>query len=502
MDPLWILFLGMVVVVGGVLALRLHAFLALVAGALVVAVLTPPDRLAAYGRKEYLKPLRDAWKDDHRADPAAGPFVPDTTQAADANRRGEEVASLTIGDRVAGAFGKTCGDIGILIAMASIVGKCLLDSGGADRIIRSTLRALGEQRAALAFLASGFVLGIPVFFDTVFYLMIPLGKALHVRTGKDYLLYVLSISAGATMTHSLVPPTPGPLFVADELNVDMGLMILAGCLVGAVTSTVGYQYARWANRRWAIPLRVSGGVSLAELEQLATRDESELPALWLALLPIVLPVVLICSQTLVESLPGIDPSAPLPRLLATLGNKHLALGLSAVIAIVTLARQRRSDPGGMSAAIEESLLSAGGIILVTAAGGAFGGMLQQSGIADRIKELAPAGQSFLIPLAFLVTALVRTAQGSSTVAMITAAGIFSSFATPEALGCHPVYLALAIGCGSKPYAWMNDSGFWVVCRMTGFTEGEMLKVYSPLTTIMGIVGIGVVMLAAWCLPLA
>lgn len=167
MDPLWILALGMVVVLGGILALRLHAFLALVLGALAVAALTPSEAIVKHGISRKLAP--------------------------EAAKKAAEQPAI---ERVTREFGGTAGRIGVLIAFASIVGKCLLDSGGADRIVRSTLRVLGEQRGPLAFLISGFLLGIPVFFDTVFLLMIPLGKAMRMRTGQNYTLYVLSIIAG------------------------------------------------------------------------------------------------------------------------------------------------------------------------------------------------------------------------------------------------------------------------------------------------------------------
>ncbi|MBL8826018.1 MAG: GntP family permease, partial [Planctomycetaceae bacterium] len=170
MDPLVILFVGMLVVVGGVLAFRLHAFVALIGGALVVAALTPTAALEHYAENQVAKGEMHA-------------------------KAAEKFVKSSIGDRVAIGFGRTCADIGILVALASIVGKCLLDSGGADRIVRSSMRWLGEAQAPLAFLISGFILGIPVFFDTVFYLMIPLGKALYARTGKNYLLYVLSMVA-------------------------------------------------------------------------------------------------------------------------------------------------------------------------------------------------------------------------------------------------------------------------------------------------------------------
>jgi GntP family gluconate:H+ symporter len=478
MDPLWILAAGIVVVVGGVLVFKLHAFLALISGALVVAALTPQATLQEYADKQI---TTNNW----------------TTKQANAF-----LHKTSVGERVGEAFGSTCGKIGILIGLASIVGKCLLDSGGADRIVRSTLRLLGEERAPLAFLSSGFLLGIPVFFDTVFYLMIPLGKAMRVRTGRNYLLYVLTITAGATMTHSLVPPTPGPLFVANELGVDLGLMILGGCIVGAFTSAVGYFYAVWANRRWDI--------SPKELTQVAQPEEHELPPTWLSLLPIVLPVVLICATTVLPAHYRNVPGKPAPEewqarvalVVDSLGSSNVALMISAVVALLTLAWYRRSSRTELADAVQSALTSGGEIILVTASGGAFGGVLQQTMIAGRIEELAPSTQSLmLIPMAFLVTTAIRTAQGSATVAMITAAGILRPLAFTGDLPFHPMYLALAIGCGSKPFTWMNDSGFWVISRMSGLTEGETLKAVTPLTAIMGFSGLIIIVLGAWMFPL-
>ncbi|MBM3335907.1 GntP family permease, partial [Candidatus Sumerlaeota bacterium] len=247
-DPLWLLLIGIVVVLGGILALRLNAFLALILGALIVATLTPRAGLEQYAADKKMSPAET-----------------------------KTLVARSVGERVAGEFGRTCAAIGILIAMASIVGKCLLESGGAERIVRSTLRLLGERRAPLAFASSGFVLGMPVFFDTVFYLMIPLGKAMAMRNVRNYGLYVMTIVAGATVTHSLVPPTPGPLFVAGELSVGLDKMILGGIVVGMFCVAFGYAYALWANRRWAIPLRDSADISREELESLTRRDESELP---------------------------------------------------------------------------------------------------------------------------------------------------------------------------------------------------------------------------------
>ena len=412
-------------------------------------------------------------------------------------------AKKTVGERLAVAFGTTCGKIGILIALAAIIGKCLLDSGAADRIVRSALGVVGERGAPVAFIGSGFLLGIPVFFDTVFYLVIPLGKALRMRTGRNYILYVLTIVAGATMAHSLVPPTPGPLLVAEELNVDLGVMILAGCIVGLFTSSAGLCYAFWVNRRAEVPLRESPDFSLKEIEEIARRDESQLPPLLISLLPIVLPVLLITAWTGIDAYfkaTGVKELPGWTDVVKTLGNKNIALAIATAVAMGTLVWQKRTSLKNLADSIQGALASGGVIILITSAGGAFGGMLQQTGVAGLIEKLDSSDTLIVLVLAFLITTAVRTAQGSATVAMITAVGILASLAGN--LGCHPVYLGLAIGCGSKPVAWMNDSGFWVICKMSGMTEAEGLRFVTPMSIIMGVVGLLITLIGATLLPLS
>lgn len=218
-DPLFILAVGILFVVGGIIGLRLHAFLALLLGAFVVAVLTPHASILLYAAEKGMNP-----------------------------ETAEVLANTKIGLRIANEFGKTCGKIGILIAMASIIGKCMLESGGAEKIVRSMLKISGVKRAPITFLGSSFFIGIPVFFDTVFYLMVPLAKAMAMKIGKNYLLLILAITAGAAMANSLVPPTPGPLFLVSEMNIPIGLMMVGGILVGLVTIVAGYAYAAWANK--------------------------------------------------------------------------------------------------------------------------------------------------------------------------------------------------------------------------------------------------------------
>ena len=546
MGPILILLIGMAVVVGGVLFLRLHAFLALILGAMLVAGLTTTDQLIAArvdgtsnsvisvdadgswivrtgkGRtlipgKNYLigksvpgeniveVTLTEVQPNDSHLKritirgtlPAnvnpAGLAIISASQMDAARKEG----NTSVGDRVATGFGKTATSVGIIIALAAIIGECLLKCGAADRIVWSIRRLMGDQRTPQGFVLSGFVLGIPVFFDTVFYLLMPIAKGLYRRTGKHWVLYVLSIVAGATMAHSLVPPTPGPLMVASELGVSIGAMMIGGIIVGGIAAMAGYLYAVWADRRWNIPLiETTDDAPIA-----AEPDPATLPPLWLSILPIILPVVLIAGAAAIDFFPA---GSTLPSWAPSVlfwGDKNIALTLSAIIALSMMAWYLRGSPKKMTEASGVALASAGVIILITSAGGAFGAVLQQTGIATELTQMIPAAKSALLPLAFLLTAMIRIAQGSATVAMITAVGIVSPIAAAGDLGYNLLYLALAIGCGSKPIPWMNDSGFWIIGRMSGFTEMQTLKTASAMMSLMGVVGLIVTMIGAWLFPL-
>lgn len=474
-DPFFILLIGLVIVVGGIIGLRLHPFLSLLIAALVVAWITPAISIEQYALGTGMDP-------------------------ASANK----LANSSIGDRVANRFGTTVGQIGILIAMASIIGKCMLESGAAERIVRSTLKVTGISKAPITFLGSSFFLGIPVFFDTVFYLMIPLAKAMAIRIGKNYLLLVLAIAAGAAMANSLVPPTPGPLFLASEMQIPIGMMMVGGIIVGIFTIVAGYIYAVWANKKWPIPLRDSIDAPLKNIKSLASQEDLYLPSLWLSLLPIVIPLFFITAKATLDAYDlGSDLFLINYSLAAVsfLGEKNIALISGGLAALILLVMQKKKDKEEVGKSVQAALMSGGIIILITAAGGAFGGMLQQTGISSRIVELTEGFQMALIPLAFIITAVVRTAQGSATVAMITASGILAGMANSGFLEYHPLYIGLSIACGSKLIPWMNDSGFWIVCKMSGLTEKEALQTFSPMLTIMGIVGLIVIVIGAKFIPL-
>ncbi len=548
MNPLLIALVGMIIVISGILAFRMHAFLALILAAFSVSVLTSPEKVKQYSLNTYMigihsvyadsvvlteKPIEGrssilrassggSWETVAQANVSllTAEGVPVKTDFAnpgfdllpsDAIIHATQLEAAVKesrknwGARIAEGLGSTMTKIALLIAMASIIGKCLMDSGGAERIVSSIAKAVGEKRMPFAFIGSGFTLGIPVFFDTVFYLLIPLGKAMRVKTGKNYLLYVLTIIAGGTMAHSLVPPTPGPLFVAAEMGIDIGLMMIGGIIVGLFTVGSGYLWAVYANSRWEIPLRASEELSERELELIANRDESDLPPLGLSLLPILLPVLLMGGATAI-SLMTASSEAPseflvsLNSIMGVLGDKNIAMVIAAIFGMILLLRSNTSDKP-IKDLVQSALSSGGIIILITAAGGTFGHVLRQTGIAFTIQEMMPAAQSSLIPLSFFICMLIRTAQGSATVAMITAIGIISPIIAAQDFSYHPIYIALAIGCGSKPISWMNDSGFWVISKMSGLTEKEMLKTNTIMGIVMAITGLVICMLGARFLPL-
>lgn len=520
MNPLLLILLGLGIVLGGILWLRLHPFLALILGAFVVGGLTGEDNLYEAMKSHYQGDLhRSAMLSDvvREAEAIKARGEPVDLQAirkqaklniqsqlgkieetADLKAR-QYVADNSTFQRITVALGSTCEKIGLLIAMACVIGRCLLASGAAERIVRGALAFVGPAGAPLAFSASSFLLSIPVFFDSVFLLVIPLAKAMWLKLHKNYLLFTLALVTGGTMSHSLVPPTPGPLFVAEELGVNIGTMIIAGMAVGICCSAVGLLYAYWINQRMEIPVRESPE-ALQQLEQLSDRELSALPSLWLSLTPVLLPVILISGATIYTS--QLDPTQSAPWFIDFFGDKNVALSFSAVLGLMLAASYLR-DREILASQVQQAIQEAGLIILICCAGGAFGATLQQSGIGPYISGLTGSEplDFGLLPLAFFVTAVIRGAQGSSTVAMFTAVAIVRGLAPDLGeLSYHPVYLALSIGCGSKPLPWMNDSGFWVVSKMSGMTEQETLKSHTPMVTLMGFTGIVVTMIAAKLFP--
>ena len=440
-HPFVVLALSIALVVVLISACRLHAFFALIAAAAFVALIGAGDR---------------GW-----------------------------AAAI---EGMLAEFGSAVGKIGYSIAVAAVIGAALMESGAADRIVRSFLAVLGEKRAPLALLGSAFILGVPVFFDTVFFLLVPLARALTARTGKNYMLHLLAICAGSVITHATVPPTPGPLAVAELLQLDLGLVLGVGLAAGVLPAFAALAFARWTDGRRPVALRAAPGSSVEHVTAIAHRDASELPGFFVSIAPVLLPLVLIgASSVAVTFRASVSPATF--ELIALLGNKNVALTLAAIAAVAVYLRQKGLPWRQTEAIVGEPLGTAGAIILITAAGGAYGAMLKETGIGEAIRGWAGGSGIGAVALAWGLSALLRAAQGSTTVAVITTTGLIMSMGGAAAFGVHPIVLYLAIGYGGLCLSWMNDSGFWLFSRMSGLTERETLRSWTVLLTLISVIGL-------------
>ncbi len=403
-------------------------------------------------------------------------------------------------------FGVTAGKIAWVIGLAAIIGLCLMESGAADRIVRGLVRTLGEKRAGWAMMLAAFFLSIPVFFDTVFFLIIPLAQALAFRLGKRYLYFVMCVCGGGVLTHGLVPPTPGPLVMVDTLQLDLGMAMMAGIALGLPAGAFGIWVAARMDRKLNLGLRESPIVKIADLEEIVAKDDVELPSFFLSIMPVFLPVFLIALASIVKAFANLETGA-LGAVIEVLGNKNLAMALGAVIAIYLMATQRKIKLGPLWKEMEGPIATAGTIILITSAGGAFGAMIRHAGVGDAVKTATEGTGISLILLSWIIAAVLKIAQGSGTVSMITTSGIMAAIigvgggAEAIALPYHPVYLFAAIAFGSGVGSWMNDSGFWVVCKLSGFTEVETLKTWTVMLAVLGVFGLVEVLVVAKIFPL-
>jgi GntP family gluconate:H+ symporter len=466
--PFLVLAIAILFIIVCIGVFKVHPFLALILAAILTGILSPVHL------------------------DSAQPGVPNAVLALELTAR---------------EFGTTAGAVGVVIVLAAIIGQCLLESGAADKITRVFLSILGEKKASGAFFASGYFLSIPVFFDTVFFLLIPLVRSLFNKTRKNYVLYVMAICAGAVVTHGLVPPTPGPLIVVETLKgLDLGLAIGLGFLLGLIPAVAGLGYAVFINTRMPdVQPSVETNPDAMGSQEV---DEASLPGFWMSALPVVLPVALITGKTFLglvdEYAPGSVPGFA-HSLAEFVGNKNFALLAATFVAAGVLRKWRRLSLGALKDRLEPAIMMGGMIVLITSAGGALGKILSRVGISEAIQnasaDMFVSSAAFYVLLAWTLAALMKTAQGSATVAMITASGIMAALIGNADLPCHLIYIYAAIGFGGMVFSWMNDSGFWVVCKMSGFTERQTLSTWTLLLFTIGFVGLLEVLLLSQLFPM-
>lgn len=399
------------------------------------------------------------------------------------------------------SFGKMAGSVAVVIGLAALIGMCLAESGAADKIVRRFLAVFGEKRAGLAILFSSFVLSIPMFFDTFFMLVLPIARALAMRTGKNYVMYIMAIcSAGAT-THGLMIPHPGPIQMADLLHIEPGVSIMAGFVIGLIPVSLSWFFIKKVDAKLNLGVRAGGGVTMEELKQASEKPESELPSFMASIVPVVLPIILISAASTFSALTGFKSENPaLWQAIEFVGNRNVALIIGTVLSFWVLMKQRGWSFDKVGAAIGVPLETAGVIILITSAGGAFGLMLRNAGVGEAIKEAAAGYSVDMILLAWLVAVVIRLAQGSATVALLTTAAMMQPMLADVQLPYNTMYIFAAIAFGGMIFSWMNDSGFWVIGRLSGFNEKETLKTWSAVVTFNSIVGLLTCLILSRILP--
>lgn len=377
-------------------------------------------------------------------------------------------------------FGSTVSSIGIVIVVGCIIGTFLEESGGAYMMARSALRVVGEKHVPLAMLLLGYIISIPVFADSGFVILTPLNRALSKKAGITLACTACALGLGLTITHCLIPPTPGPIAAAGILEADLGLVILTGIASSILPLLVAWLFVtRWATRIYIDP---EPNETEADIEKKVAQAPSALKSF----LPIMIPLILIVLRSV-----STFPSAPFgngafARIVGFVGEPVMALLIGMVLAF-TLPRKFERSMLSASGWVGKALSSAAIIIMITAAGGSFGMILRDSGIADVLGAVISRFH-LGIWLPFLITAALKTAQGSSTVAIITSASIVAPLMGVMGFDAplEKAILVTALCAGAMVVSHVNDSFFWVETQMSGMSIKTGYKLHSLGTFLCGL----------------
>ncbi|MEU2432904.1 gluconate:H+ symporter [Streptomyces sp. NPDC007861] len=391
-------------------------------------------------------------------------------------------------------MGGILGHVAIIIGLGTMLGAILEVSGGAEVLSSRLLGLFGEKRAPLAMGLTGLIFGIPVFFDVGIFVLAPIVYAAAKRSGKSIVLYAMPLLAGLSMTHAFLPPHPGPVAAAGLLHVSLGWVILMGVVVGIPAVIAAWVYASWIGKRLFVPVP-EDMLEAAEDAKAAVAAErrssaTEAPvSLGTVLLIIGTPLVLILAATF--SSIALDEST-LRSVIEFFGSPFVALTIALVLAYLLLGVRRGWSRKSLESVSTQSLKPVGNILLVVGAGGVFGAVLKASGVAQALSDTFNDVGLPVIVLAYLISLVLRVAQGSATVAIVTTAGIVLPLV--EGGDHSQAFLALvimAISAGSIFASHVNDGGFWIVAKYFGISERDTLKSWTVLESVLSVAGFAV-----------
>ncbi len=380
--------------------------------------------------------------------------------------------------------GGALGHIAIVVGLGTMLGKMMAESGGAERIARTMISTFGEKNVEWAMMCIGFLVGLPVFFEVGFVLLVPIAFNVARRTGVSMIKVGLPMIAGLSVVHGLVPPHPAALLAVSAYNADIGRTIMFALIVGIPTAIC-------AGPLWA--KFIAPYITLPEhnpiADQFTAKDDGrtrELPGFGLTLGTVLLPVALMLVGSWADLFT--TPKSVANDLLRLIGNPDMALLLAVLLSFYTFGKSRGFSRDTILKWSNDCLAPTASITLVVGAGAGFGRILMDSGVSKAIVDVATGAHVPLLVLAWLVAALIRLATGSATVAMTTAAGIIAPIAA-AATGTRPELLVLATGAGSLVFSHVNDGGFWLIKEYLNMTVAQTFKTWSVLETIISVVAL-------------
>lgn len=443
--------------IGGLVLLvtrwRVNAFVALLLAALLVG-------LGAVG-------LGQSWRD------ASGQLVP--------------YSLLAVARSIQSGIGDTLGGIAAVLALGTMLGKLLAESGGAEVLAQRFATLFGAARVEWCVVLLALAVGLATWFAVGVVLLLPILLTLTRQTGRPFLLLALPLLSFLSTMHGLMPPHPGPVVAVEALKANMGLVLFWGFVVGVPTACVaGPFYARWVVSR--VPAAVPAAARSVDQDPALRR-----PGFGLTLFSILLPVLLMLLSTLADL--ALGPGQRLREWTAFFGHPTVALLISLVFCLWSLGRRCGHSAARLLAFTEASVATVGMTILVVGGGGAFARVLRDSGVAAAIGRWGETMQLSPLVYGWLMAAFIRVATGSATVAITTASGLLVPVlaAHPELGASQVALIVVALGCGSLFFSHLNDGGFWIVKDSLGFSVAQTFKTWTVAETIIGVLG----MLLAW-----